>query len=460
MKIKNSLTAIIIVILTLGLCLTSFYVIGTNTVTDDVESENVVMMENEDKLDESNLEPAVKETKSKKTDKKEALYEDMLFQRWFPEINWEISEKNYSELTEEERKIQDSTAFYLGYKKLTNDQTSALLEVQKDGRDQGVGAYDWMPYGEFIALGVIEPVKERVTLEKARMIIEKTDSFDEALDRFLEIQNIPDVVHSGNNYSRTFEYWIDDEGSKAILLYGGYHEYGETKMIGEKKIEYVEMVNTELGWRTSSSEILAEYDEELNKITGKTYERIEHKMLKLPELKDLYDWKESEKIRSELSDEQENAQKDTSKYIGYKYLTEEQYKALSDIQAQNSETDKKYILKMLAAIGEADLQQRLTLDEVKSIISDIDDIESYQFKDVILMISNELKYRKYYPDFTQKYYYQEEGYTMKTESSQSWYWLDDNETKCIVITFGLSIVYGEMKDGELKIVHPLFQSTI
>lgn len=100
-----------------------------------------------------------KEAVKTESNERRSFYRMMFILDLFPDIDVELSTKIYNELSDDERKAQDCTRQYIGYKKINKDQTEALLKLKKDSKDTGIG-YSWMPYAEFRLLGCIEPLKK------------------------------------------------------------------------------------------------------------------------------------------------------------------------------------------------------------------------------------------------------------------------------------------------------------
>lgn len=87
-----------------------------------------------------------------------------------------------------------------------------------------------------------------------------------------------------------------------------------------------------------------------------------------------YDSEESQKIYEGLDEKQRNAQRFTHRVIGYKKLTDKQLENLLNVteDTKNRQNESNWEpFKQLQAIGEIDPNfKRITLDEVKKIISD------------------------------------------------------------------------------------------
>ena len=78
-----------------------------------------------------------------------------------------------------------------------------------------------------------------------------------------------------------------------------------------------------------------------------------------------YDKEESAKIYEQLSEEDRNLQTHTSMHVGYRILTEEQKNALKEIQG--SGFSGFFDFKEMEAIGETDLGERLTVNDIEYI---------------------------------------------------------------------------------------------
>lgn len=179
-----------------------------------------------------------KEAVKTESNERRSFYRMMFILDLFPDIDVELSTKIYNELSDDERKAQDCTRQYIGYKKINKDQTEALLKLKKDSKDTGIG-YSWMPYAEFRILGCIEPLKKRITLNEVKSIVSQCDTFDETLVKIMEIQQVPDVIYTGNANCLINEFWLDEERSKYITVNGGY-DVTEEMSGGQKMITYYE----------------------------------------------------------------------------------------------------------------------------------------------------------------------------------------------------------------------------
>lgn len=204
-----------------------------------------------------------------------AILELMSFKNVFPEFDEKESKKIGNELSEEEKKAQKNTSRFIGYRKLTIEQSAALKEVQNDIRYKNKEwSYDWLPYKEFHAIGEIGPLEKRMTLDEAKQIIEEASYFDDAVNKFRDKQILPDFAY---DYSTTlkYEYWLDDEGSKAIVIQG--NDLTQVKMnsipqgpiIEREFIFYVEREQrAESAWVTYKRDVLAVYDPDLRKLSS------------------------------------------------------------------------------------------------------------------------------------------------------------------------------------------------
>lgn len=287
--------------------------------------------------------------------------------------------------------------------------------------------------------------EKRITLNEVKSIVSQCDTFDETLVKIMEIQQVPDVIYIGNANCLINEFWLDEERSKYITVNGGY-DVTEEMSGGQKMITYYENEKDNEGYyHMKSSETLAEYYGNLDKIKDRKYEVKYREKRTILSLDPLFDENKSMKVYDELTDKQRELQRFTASSVGFKKLTDEQYYKLSNIIKDIEKDDKIYKLRMLDAIGEADINHRLSVNSAKRVISDINDLDSYDKKDGIIMITYEFEKNHYYPDII----------NMSGEN-EAYYRLDGDETKYIVVTGGKGIKYEEMKDGNLEVIELLF----
>ncbi len=400
----------------------------------------------------------------------EAMLDLMSMKRAFPEFDEKESRKRENDLSEQEKMAQKNTARYIGYKKLTKQQTAALEEVRSDIRYKNrLWSSDWMPYKEFLALGEIEPIQKRLTLDDAKKIIEETDSFDEVVEMFARRQIVPDFEYDYRGAVKQ-EYWLDDEGSRVILLWG--HNCDEMKrniisdipIVEREYVFYMEKEKwAESGWVTCKKDVLAIYDPQLRKLSSEElaqclkYDwKAESKDYKE---KDKDNWEKRKKLeeeRSGLTKEELSLQIDTHPYIGYKKLTKEQIYELGEIENEELlfDTATKLIRKRIEVIEGGALEHRLTVEKMKEIIASTSEQEPFEGNEEadtkLWKIKDILIEEQYFPDRSQSYKSGENKLI-----TQYIYWIDDSYTKYISITN--RITYEEIKDDKPQVIEVLYQ---
>lgn len=143
----------------------------------------------------------------------------------------------------------------------------------------------------------------------------------------------------------------------------------------------------------------------------------------------LIDQEESKKIYKELTEEERELQIVTSMYIGYQHLTDQQYEELAKIKKDYEKMEGMVMpYRELLAIGAApSIKDKLTLDDVKRIISESDTLE----------IAEEKITENRYPSLI-KY----NGHNDQMPLYE--YWLDDKGNEAI--GFYYNKIYGEKEE--------------
>lgn len=108
-----------------------------------------------------------------------------------------------------------------------------------------------------------------------------------------------------------------------------------------------------------------------------------------------YDKEQSNKIYEELSDEERKLQIYTSKHVGYKNLTSDQYEALKKIKEQNLSGISEF--QEMEAIGETNSNERLTVEDIDYIKTTAKEANNWY------EVMDRLELKQKYPDYRGTY---------------------------------------------------------
>lgn len=140
----------------------------------------------------------------------------------------EKSEKIYEILNDEERYLQKTTSYYVGYKLLTGRQINALKAIsEKEMEGGGVYIFDRM-----LAIGETT-LDEHLTADDIYYIanLSRTaKNWGEVMDRLEKKQKYPDFYQGGNGYPHC-EYWLEGKpGGMTLYITYGYFDVNENSM--------------------------------------------------------------------------------------------------------------------------------------------------------------------------------------------------------------------------------------
>lgn len=160
------------------------------------------------------------------------------------------SEKIYEELSDEERSIQSHISFYVGYKKLSRQQSRALKYVVEQEQKN----YCFYPFKSMVAIGKTSE-DEHLTYDDIFYIADlcrRAENWSEIMDGLEKKQKYPDCSY-GNNFG-TFEYWLDGKpGGTTLYIYLGSYHINSNRMVlmrrlsplGEVLIDYYDFIDAE-----------------------------------------------------------------------------------------------------------------------------------------------------------------------------------------------------------------------